>query len=300
MKPLLCLLGLFALFITPLATTFAQDDPTAKSADADEFSIEQPYGGLQQVTDTTERFILFELRDLRREIEKQKYEVIQEVVERQYANMDRTLSYTSGIINFFWFVISVITFLIAIFTTLGWRSLGDIKSSTKNMIENQAKELLKNSQDRLLKIETDLKHKEEEISKHHEELQRMQQLNTLWLQVNRERDDRKRLEMLDQILELEDGVDAYVMKAGSYIRLRIAEKAIEMADIALEMIPDQALAHYHRACAYALMQKKDETLADLNHAFKIAPSFRDGIEDESIFDSLKNDKDFKRVVAGES
>jgi tetratricopeptide (TPR) repeat protein len=255
--------------------------------------IEQAAENLE-LNPTTERYVLYELRDLRRDIEKTKLEVLEEVVDRQMVAIDKALSYSAGVVNFFWFFLSFVTGVVAL---VGWKSFRDVKNTARDLVHEEVKNTLKKSQEQFKKLELDLKHKEEEIIKNQEELAKLQRISKLWIQVNRERDDRQRLNFLDELLELEpDSTEALVMKAGSYARLHIAEAAIETATKALEINPNQSMALYHRAHAHVLLKNVEDAISDLNYALKLAPVIRQNLEAEKDFDDIRDLPEYQGLL----
>lgn len=53
---------------------------------------------------------------------------------------------------------------------------------------------------------------------------------------------------------------------------------------------------YNRACIYSLKGKKANTIADLERAIGMEPSFREYARTDEDFKSLYDDEDFKKLT----
>lgn len=85
-------------------------------------------------------------------------------------------------------------------------------------------------------------------------------------------------------------------KASSLIKLKLYESAIEACNAALKIKGEYALAYFNRACAYSLMKKKTESLADLKRATEIDQKMKEAAMKEEDFKDYWGDEEFKKIV----
>jgi len=101
-------------------------------------------------------------------------------------------------------------------------------------------------------------------------------------------------------LELQpDSIHGLLAIAWCFKRVGQLEEAIESMQIAIEFEPEQAICHYNLACYFALSGKVPNAIEYLAHAFELRPSFRQQVESESDFDSIRSDPDFNDFVSPE-
>lgn len=238
----------------------------------------------------TERFILDEVKDLRIKLESIKREIYKEVIDREYVVVDRALSYSANTVSYFFFFITVAVGFLAVF---GLRTLHDLKNSARELVEKKTEELVKEFRGRLEAIEEDLRTQGTEILENQKKLEQLQKVNDLWGEVHREKDDPRKLDLLEKIREMDpENVEIYATKSGSYLRLGLLDQALEVCDQALELMPDHPIALYNRACAHARLEDYEEAIKDLHHAISIAPNLRESMQSDTDFDELKKEKSF--------
>lgn len=99
-------------------------------------------------------------------------------------------------------------------------------------------------------------------------------------------------------LELEpDSIHGLLAIAWCFKRIDNIEDAIESMQIAIEFEPNQAICHYNLACYFALAGKTPNAIEYLTHAFELRPSFRQQVDTESDFDSIRNDSEFTEFLS---
>lgn len=244
--------------------------------------------------DFTELYMLNEIKDLRIKAETLEKNVTQTLTDQELRVSDRALSYTSNAVTFFSFFL---TLTLGLFALFGWRTIKDIKQSARGIVEESAEKLLSEFRTRLENLESDLKEKGATILKNQEELERVQRINTLWTQVNRTKDDRKKLEILEALRALdEENPELWVSKSSSYLRLDLPEKALEACSKALEIQSENPTAVYNSACAHAQLGEEKEALSQLHYAIKLSEHFRDMAQDDRDFAVLKKKKAFKELI----
>jgi len=283
----------FTAFIFFGSTALAQDLPPVESKFAE--TEAKDIGALPDLPAFTEYFILDEIRTLRVNHETLRRDINKDLNERELRMSDRALSYVSNAVTYFSFFL---TLSLGLFAVFGWRTVKDLKSSAKAIVEAESNKLLEEFRGRLEVIETDLKTKGEEMISQQAELERVQHINGLWLSANKEKDDRKKLDILEEIRELEpENEEPLVAKAASYLRLDLPEQALEVSELALELSADQPTAVYNKACANAQLGNTEEALAGLHHAIQLSDHFKESAREDRDFEALRKNKEFKDLVA---
>ncbi len=81
-----------------------------------------------------------------------------------------------------------------------------------------------------------------------------------------------------------------------YKRNNQLDLAIEALQRAEEVAPNEAVVPYNLACYWSLAGNKDQALNNLSRAISMDPNFRDLINDESDFDPLRSDPEFRALT----
>ncbi|MGI9518593.1 MAG: TPR end-of-group domain-containing protein [Pirellulaceae bacterium] len=84
--------------------------------------------------------------------------------------------------------------------------------------------------------------------------------------------------------------------AWCYKRQAQLELAVAAMQDALELEPESGLAHYNLACYLALLQRAKPALEHLSTAIEIEPSFRFLAADETDFDPIRSDPEFRTLA----
>jgi adenylate cyclase len=95
-----------------------------------------------------------------------------------------------------------------------------------------------------------------------------------------------------------DDITVMSKLAEAYARFGGAEEAHATLKRVFELEPDDGLAFYNCACAYALLGEKDAASFSLRRAFD--SGFRTvahWANTDSAFDSLRNDLEFEQLIA---
>lgn len=93
-----------------------------------------------------------------------------------------------------------------------------------------------------------------------------------------------------------DDVSVLLGMAWCYKRIGRLPKAIEMTERAHQASPQEPIILYNLACYFALAENKPQALSWLGRALRMEPSLRKLISEESDFDALREDSDFRFVV----
>lgn len=81
-----------------------------------------------------------------------------------------------------------------------------------------------------------------------------------------------------------------------YKRVNRIDMAIESLEEALEAEPNEAIVHYNLACYWSLAGNKRNALVFLAQALELDADFRDKIADESDFDAIRSDPQFRSLT----
>lgn len=105
------------------------------------------------------------------------------------------------------------------------------------------------------------------------------------------------LEILEKIEpHYQDDPNYWFNKGFLYRALGNEEKAKECFDIGLELNPHEPKLWYYKAMFFASMRKKEETLSLLKKAFQIDPLLIRQAREEELFDFLRNDEEFQKLI----
>lgn len=242
----------------------------------------------------TERFILDKIVELRVDLETVHRELNEKIITREYEAVNKALSYSSNTISYFFYFITLAVGVLALF---GWRSIKEIKDSAHRLVEKESDKIVKDLRRRIEKTEQDLEEKRASILKSQQELEARQKINTLWGIASREKDDRKKLEILDEIERLiPTDAEVFVKKSGSYLRLGLLEAAIKATNAALLMDSSHSIALYNRACSYARLGEVQTALTDLKESILLNPSLKMSAETDKDFNPIRDQKKFQELL----
>lgn len=229
--------------------------------------------------DWTQRFILTELKELRIDQETLKRELYKEVQEREFSAVDKALSYSANTVNFFFVFITIIAMW---FWIVWWRTLSDIKKSTKENMDRQSQKIIENFQKKI------------------EELEKEQKINIYWRQYNVAESDKEKMDILDKINIIKPE-SRYVAleRSNVYLSMGLYEKVIESVDLILsgERTKHQPHALYNRACAYHGLWDITNVISDLNHLLQLAPEYKDVILESELLAPCLANKQIQDLLA---
>jgi tetratricopeptide (TPR) repeat protein len=241
-----------------------------------------------------ERYILDELKSLRKDQQAMRTEMVDKVAEARLESTDRAVRYTTDTVNNIFFII---TGSASILLLLGWRSLRDIRESINAQVENQVSTLTREYEKRLNDLEKKLVLRSEQIISTQEEISQTNQVHSLWMRAGLESNLYEQIKIYDQILEIKpDDVEALTYKADSLLDLDETLWALSLTDQALEHDKDYALAYWQRACAKATLDQLEEAVIDLYLALEKSPSLKAEVEGEKAFAPLHGLESYKGLV----
>jgi tetratricopeptide (TPR) repeat protein len=94
-----------------------------------------------------------------------------------------------------------------------------------------------------------------------------------------------------------DDIHVWLALGWCYKRTGQLGKAIESLERAIRIDPSEAVLHYNLACYWSLARNRTLALRYLARALEIDCNFRDLIADESDFDPLRHDPEFKQLTS---
>lgn len=222
-----------------------------------------------------ERYMLDELKQLRVDLSAQRADLIQQVVDREISSIDRGVTYATNTVSYFFYLIAAVS---SILVVLGWNSLRDIKEKMGLLADEEVNKLINAYEVRLRSIEKQLTQKTERIDANREEIERTQEIHSLWLRAGLEHSAANKIAIYDQILSIKpEDCEALAYKADVVLELGEPQWAINLCQQALSIDSDNAHALYQLACAHTALHHHDEAVHFLKEAVARGESYREEI-----------------------
>ena len=241
-----------------------------------------------------ERYILDELKSLRRDQQAMRAEMVDKVAEARLDASDRAVRYTTDTVNNIFFII---TGAASILLLLGWHSLKDIRESINAQVEAQVSTLTQEYEKRLNDLENKLMIRSEQIISTQEEIAQTNQVHSLWMRAGLETNLHEQINIYDQILEIKpDDVEALTYKADTLLDLDEARWALSLTDQAIEQDGEYALAYWQKACAEAALNQFEEAVVNLEIAITKSPALKTELAGEKAFGILSEQPSFKALM----
>lgn len=286
---------ILAFALTAQAHAQQQDSqpPQGKLTDKD---VEETIEKLDEplYTPFVERYLLDEVKALRKELQDTRAELIEKVVEKELSVADKTMSYATDTVTYFFYLIAGAT---SILVVIGWNSIRDMRHQLTNLAEKRVNELVIEYENRLQSIEDQLHQKSEIIHQNQAEIERTNEVHGLWLKASQETSQQNKIAAYDQILDLRpDDVEALSYKADAVLEMQEPLWAISLCQRALKLAPDNGHAHYQLACAYAEIGRWEDAVATLARAIDISEAYRDDASVDPSFERLHQHEHFRDLV----
>ncbi|WP_199457077.1 MULTISPECIES: TPR end-of-group domain-containing protein [unclassified Marinobacter] len=284
----------FALaFATTLQAQQQQLGPdkelTAEDVEESIKTLEKP-----MYTPFVELYLLDESKALRKEMQDTRAELIEKVVEKELSVADKSMSYATDTVTYFFYLIAGAT---SILVVIGWNSIRDMRHQLTSLAEKRVNELVVEYEQRLKFIEEQLQQKSEIIHQNQAEIERTNEVHALWLKASQETSQQNKIAAYDQILDLRpDDVEALSYKADAVLEMREPLWAISLCQRALKLAPDNGHAHYQLACAYAEIGRWEDAVATLEKAIDISEAYRDDASVDPSFEQLQDHETFRNLV----
>jgi hypothetical protein len=262
---------------------------------ADE-KIDQAVSQLQQplYTAFVERYVLDELKGLRVELASQKHELMQQILDREHHSVDRAVTYATDSITYFFYLIAGAT---SILVLVGWTSIRDIKDRVHTLADEEISKLIKEYEQRLYTIENTLNQKTLHIDENREEIERTQDIQSLWMRAGQEHSLASKIAVYDEILKLDiSNCEALTYKADTVLELDEPQWAANLCHQALIIDPQNSHAFYQLACAYTAMNQFDEAIIFLSAALERGENYRDEIIQDPALQALASFPPFIELI----
>lgn len=287
---------LFLLLLLASASSFAQ--PAATSSDAAAEQQQQATSHVQQLQEPlynpfVERYVLDELKQLRTDMATQRVELLQQVVDRHVESVDKGVTYATNTITYFFYLIAGVS---SILVLVGWTSIREIKERMGTLADEEVRKLVSVYEARLHGIEKQLTQKTQHIESNREEIERTQEIHSLWLRAGQENTSANKIAIYDQILTIKPGdCEALTYKADAVLELGEPQWAINLCHQALAIDSDNAHAFYQLACANTVLKHYDEAIHYLHETLLRADSYRNEIAQDKVLLPLADIPAFKEL-----
>lgn len=232
-----------------------------------------------------ERYVLDELKQLRTDMAAQRHEMIQQIVDREINAVDKAVSYSTNTVTYFFYLIAGAT---SILVLVGWTSIREIRERVHSLADEEISKLVHEYERRLHAIEQQLNQKTLHIEENREEIERTQELQSLWLRAAQEHSAAHKIGIYDQILKIKrDDCEALTYKADAVLELGEAQWASNLCHQALLIDPENSHAFYQLACAYSALGQLEEALYYLKEAIQRSESYREEISQDPALQPLQ-------------
>ncbi len=265
------------------------DDVTSDDVAAALADLEEP-----MYTPFIELYLLEESKALRKEMMDTRAELIEKVVDKELSVADKTMSYATDTVTYFFYLIAGAT---SILVVIGWNSIRDMRNQLASVAEKQVNELVVEYERRLKSIEEQLQQKSDIIHQNQAEIERTNEVHSLWLKASQETSQENKIAAYDRILDLRpDDVEALSYKADAVLEMQEPLWAISLCRRALKLAPDNGHAHYQLACAYAEIGRWEDAVSTLKKAIEISEAYRDDASVDPSFAQLRDHESFRSLV----
>lgn len=241
-----------------------------------------------------ERYVLDDLKQLRIDMNNLRVNMTKEVTDRELTATNHAVNYATNTVTYFFYLIAGIS---SVLLLVGWTSLREVKERVHNLADTKVNAVVSQYEGRLAKLEQDLQKKSIGIYNAQKRLQQHQDIHSLWLKAGQEQILSNRLNIYDQILELDpDNGEAMTYKADVALEMDEPQWAINLCNQALVIDPDNKHAFYQLAGAYALLNQPNEALLNLEKALQDAEGMADEVVNDPVFESLLDHPKFKELL----
>jgi len=234
-----------------------------------------------------ERYVLDELKQLRTDMAAQRNEMIQQIVNREINAVDKAVTY------FFYLIAGATSILVLV----GWTSIREIKERVHSLADEEISKLVLEYEQRLHAIELQLNQKTQHIEENREEIERTQELQSLWLRAAQENTASHKIGIYDHILKIKrDDCEALTYKADAVLELGEPQWAANLCHQALLSDPQNSHAFYQLACAYTTMGQFEEALYYLKEAISRSESYREEIAQDPALQPLQDHPGLQKLL----
>ena len=266
------------------ADTYSEDDVVEAIEDLDE-AMYNPF---------IERYLLDEVRQLRLDMANFRVEYSDKLNAKQLELATQSVTYSIDTVTYFFYLIAGVTSLLVV---VGYANIRDIKEKAHTYADREVSKLVASYEKRLKALERNLKQKSQVIEENREEIEKTNEIHSLWLRASQETNPHSKIQMYDQILTLRPfDTEALTYKADAALEIDETKWAINLSQQALDIDPDHAHASYQMACAYAQSDEPTVAMEYLEKAIALTPSYRDEAKTDDSFKGLRRNAEFKALT----
>lgn len=288
---------LLCLPVTLIAGQAQTNEPVVQSLPAEQVAeFEAEVNALNEplYSPFIERYVLDELKQLRTDMAAQRHEMIQQIVDREINAVDKAVSYSTNTVTYFFYLIAGAT---SILVLVGWTSIREIRERVHSLADEEISKLVHEYERRLHAIEQQLNQKTLHIEENREEIERTQELQSLWLRAAQEHSAAHKIGIYDQILKIKrDDCEALTYKADAVLELGEAQWASNLCHQALLIDPENSHAFYQLACAYSALGQLEEALYYLKEAIQRSESYREEISQDKALQPLQAHPGLQKIL----
>ena len=242
-----------------------------------------------------ERYIVDELKALRIENSQLKIEVERRITKAQIEQTDRAAQYMTDTIGNIFYLIAGAT---SILVFSGWNSLRDIRSKTENIVEERLNKITQQYSIEMESLQNEMTLQSKNILENQNKIYNNQYVHSLWMRSNLETNTQSRIEIYNEILKINNNdAEAYAYKADAVIDMDEYVWALNLSNKAIEIDSEYGYAYWQRSCANAALGNTKDAISDLAIALEKSPNLHDEIDNEKLFEDLKETEEFKDLLA---
>jgi tetratricopeptide (TPR) repeat protein len=244
-------------------------------------------------TPFVENFILNEIKALRIENKELKIQIHETLAKKEVEISNNVINYATSTINNMFYIIAAASALLVV---VGWNSIREINEKVKNMIEEKTSKTINQYEKRLATFENDLKNRSRQVKQNQMEIERTNNVHSLWVRVSQETTINGKLEILDEILSIRpDDSEALTYKAETILEIGEAHWALSLTNQAISIDKDYANAYYQRAKAYTVLNQDNNAIEDLEKALSLNESYTDEIKNDEVLSKFSYITETKEV-----
>lgn len=279
------------LSIFSLSSLYAQEGSQVDPSVHDGFevdSLEEPL-----YTPFIERYVLDELKALRTDLAAQKHELMQQILDREHNSVDRAVAYSTDTVTYFFYLIAGVSSVLVI---MGLSSMRDVQKRIRAVAEERVSKLIDVYETRLETLERVVKQKTQHIEENREEIERTQEIQSLWLRAGQESSPAQKIAIYDEILKYNPkDVEALIYKSHSVLHLKEPQWAVNLCAQALKIDSKNSQAHYQAARAYTAMEMYEDAIQSLQSAIHYTESYRNDLKSDESLKPLTSHPDFQKL-----
>ena len=270
----------------PTAADTYTDDDIAKTVEQLDEPMYSPF---------IERYMLDEIKTLRQDMMNFRVEYSDKLNAKQLELATQSVTYSIDTVTYFFYLIAGVTSLLVV---IGYANIRDIKEKAHTYADREVTKLVSSYEKRLKTLEMNLKEKTAVIEENREEIEKTNEIHSLWLRASQETSPQAKIQIYDHILTLRPfDTEALTYKADAALELDETKWAINLSEQALAIDPEHGHAYYQMACAYAQRNEPTVALEYLEKAIGVAPSYREEAKSDDSFKSLRGMNEFRALTS---